>query len=237
MSPLEVAYWLRIPEARPPELAKGSILAPLWPVQGKIRPNACPAIRSANHLGVLFFTHHSLSFEGPRDFFLDIIALADQTFLTVPGVMGSYDSTVLFAKVDVGISVLDLPCPFLCTPTLDIEASSGFIVPSVLYPKGFTGPIFIPVASRSPCAIGIGYPLAQLIPLSEAQDLELKAENGPRSTVADDQFEGLLLSGWSDPANQKRHIRASKFLDLATTYEETELWNHIFMDPARSTVP
>lgn len=232
MSHLEVAYWLRIPEARPPQLAKGSILAPLWPVHGKIRPNACPAIRGANHLGILFFTHHPLSFEGPRDFFIDIIALTDQTFLSVPGIMGSLDSTVLFAKVDVGISVLDLPCPFLCTPALDIEASSGFIVPSVLYPKGFTGPIFIPVASRSPCEIAIGYPLAQFIPLSEAQDLELKAEKGPPSTGAGDQFEGLLLSDWNDPANQKRHIRASKFLHLATTYEETELWSQIFLEPA-----
>src|SRR5215207_8469463 len=74
MSTLEVSYWLRIPEALRPEPAGRPMLDPPWPVRGKIRPNGCPAIRSANQLGMLLFTHHRLTFEGPRDFSLEIIA-------------------------------------------------------------------------------------------------------------------------------------------------------------------
>ena len=224
MSSLEVSYLLRIPEARRPELATRPIVAPLWPVRGRIRPNECPAIRSANQLGVLLFTHHPLIFEGPKDFFLDIAALADKSFLCVPGVVGSLDSTLLFAKVDIGISVVDLPCPFLCTPVLDLDASYGLIVPSVHYPQGFTGPLFVPVAARSECELASGFPVAQLIALSAVSDLALQALDNTLLAGDGSRFEGLLLPGWNNPDYPRKRIRASRFLELTATYTETELW-------------
>ena len=228
MSTLEVSYWLRIPEALRPEPAGRPMLDPLWPVRGKIRPNGCPAIRSANQLGILLFTHHRLTFEGPRDFSLEIIAMEDQTLLCVPGVVGSLDSSLLFAKVDVGISVLKLPGPFLCTSVLDLDASYGLIVPSVLYPKGFTGPLLVPVASRAECKLESGFPVAQFIPLSAASELTIRDLGNSPLAGEDDSFEGLLLPGWNSPDCQRRQIRASGFLELAAAYTETELPRRIF---------
>jgi len=227
MSPLEIQYTLRYPEAQKPDLATHPILHPLWPTYGKIRPNACPAIKSANRLGVLLFTHHPLSLQGPRDFSVELIALADQTLLSIPGIMGSLDSTVLFAKVDVGISVWNLPCAFLCTSALDIEASQGLIMPSVLYSKGFTGPLFVPVAAHSPCEIGSGYPLAQLIPLSETPDLVLKPVAASLYPGDGGQFEGLLCSGWSNPNHPRRSTHARKLLELLAVYTEAEVWRSL----------
>ena len=107
----------RVDQARAPVAAAHALHKPLWPLKGQMRPNLCPAIRDANVKGVLMSALHDISFDGLDSFDVRLGTTELNEVLVVPGVIGSPDSTILFAKVDTGflLTICRLNyCPCQC---------------------------------------------------------------------------------------------------------------------------
>jgi hypothetical protein len=137
----------RVHEARMPVAAADAVQAPLWPLRGRMHPNLCPAIRDANVRGRLLTALHDIDFDGPDNFDVRVGPMGTNEVMVIPGVIGSPESTILFAKVDTGFSVDDLSVEWLSLPVLNLEFSLDLIVPGVIYPKGCCGPLFVAVAA------------------------------------------------------------------------------------------
>jgi hypothetical protein len=178
-----------------------------------MHPNLCPAIRDANVRGLLLTALHDLDFDGPDGFEVRVGSVGGDEILVVPGVIGSPDSEILFAKVDTGFSVDDLPIEWLSTPVLNLEFSLDLIVPGVVYPKGYCGPLFVAVAARKKVRIPAGYPLTQLIAVDGGEPA-LEVGGRLRRSRADEDFQGLLRPGWREVERTGRPLKARRCLDL-----------------------
>jgi hypothetical protein len=212
----------RVEEACPPTPATALHTRPLWPIDGQMHPNNCPAIRDANRLGLMLGALHDVALDGPDDFDVRVGMNASGSLLVTPGVIGSPDSSILFAKIDTGLSVDDLPFDWLALPVLNLEHSKGLIVPSVLYPKGYCGPLFIAVAARHKVTVGAGYPLTQLVPLDGREvSFQLSATLG--ASKRDDAFEGLLTPGWKEILRTGKNTKARRCLQVFMQYPEAEV--------------
>ena len=214
----------RVSEAICPRRLAEIDVAPLWPLSGCIRPNLCPAVVRANRLGVLLSALHDLRFFGPRDFEVDLIARSGRRLLVVPAVMGSPDASMLFAKIDTGLSLSAAPNAFLVGPVKDLDFSRELEVPVTLYPAGFEGPLILAAAARRSVEIPAGYPLAQMVPLRD-EDLELVVPSDLGSVAADQEFEGLFAPGWRDCEAPRKRLFASQWLDLMMSRTESEVWD------------
>jgi hypothetical protein len=212
----------RVHEARMPVAAADAVQAPLWPLQGRMHPNLCPAIRDANVRGLLLCASHDLNFDGPDSFDVRVGLMGDDEVLVVPGVIGSPDSTILFAKVDTGFSVDDLPVEWLSLPVLNLEFSLDLIVPGVIYPKGYCGPLFVAVAARTQVRIPAGYPLTQLIAI-DGREPALEISGTLRRSRADADFQGLLRPGWRDVERVGQTLKARRCLDLFMRQPQEEV--------------
>ncbi|WP_145051785.1 hypothetical protein [Lignipirellula cremea] len=184
-----------------------------------MHPNICPAIKKANMKGVLLSALHDIKFDGPESFDVRLGSTGQNTVLVVPGVIGSPNSTVLFAKLDTGFSVDELPVEILSLPILDLEFSMNLIVPGVIYPKGYCGPLFIAVAARKAMCVQAGYPLTQLVALNH-QDLEITVSPHLATSSHDQRFEGLLHPGWQDILKHGCVVTARRCLELFEQYTE-----------------
>ena len=196
-----------------PILAAKPLCEPLWPLTGQMHPNRCPAIRAANLSGFLLHALHELIFDGPDSFDVKMGIGDVNQVLIVPGIIGSPDSTILFAKVDTGLSVDDLPVELVSLPVLNLEFSLNLIVPSVIYPKGYCGPLFVALAARTHLRIPIGYPLTQLIAI-DGQSVEIGISENISSSRRDHEFQGLLETSWQDVERHGKSIKARQCLDL-----------------------
>jgi hypothetical protein len=214
----------RVQEASLPFIAAKPFGKPLWPIKGLMHPNLCPAIRDANARGLLMSALHDLSFEGPDSFEVSLGCCEGDEVLVVPGVIGSPDSTILFAKVDTGLSVDDLPIEWLALPLVNLEFSLNLIVPGVIYPKGYSGPLFVAVASRSKIRVPAGYPLSQLVAI-DGQEVELELSENLSSSRRDKNFQGLLCPGWCVVEQHGKRVSARQCLELFRQYSEIELAN------------
>lgn len=203
----------RIHEAPIPVMSTRHVIEPIWPLEGKMHPNVCPSIRNANMLGLLIPALHELTFDGPDSFDVRLgLAGADDVFV-VPGVIGSPDSTILFAKVDTGLSVDDLPVEWLSLPVLNLEFSLNLIVPGVIYPKGYCGPLFVAVAARTQVRVPAGYPLTQLVAI-DGQEVEVEVSESLSFSRQDSKFQGLLRPGWRDAECHIKVVKARRCLEL-----------------------
>ena len=140
---------------------------------------------------------HHINFDGPDSFDVRLGLMGANEVLVVPGIIGSPDSTILFAKVDTGFSVDDLPLEWLSLPVLNLEFSLNLIVPGVIYPKGYCGPLFVAVAARTPSTSPLGHPLTQLVAI-DGKNRPLKSVNSLLAQTTDKNFQGLLCVGWRD---------------------------------------
>jgi len=187
-----------------------------------MHPNICPAIRNANMKGVLMSALHDIDFDELGGFDVRLGSNGDKAVLVVPGIIGSLNSDVLFAKVDTGFSVDDLPIQMLSIPVLDLEFSLNLIVPGVIYPQGYSGPLFIAVASRVPIRIPASYPLTQLIALNERES-EIVVNDRFELSKKDQLFEGLLCPGWPQIQQHGRVVNARRCLELFREFSEETL--------------
>ena len=142
--------------------------------------------------------------------------------LVVPGVIGSPDSTILFAKVDTGFSVDDLPVEWLSLPVMNLEFSLNLIMPGVIFPKGYCGPIFVAVAARTPVFVAAGYPLTQLVAI-DGQEVDLELIDTLSSSRRDSNFQGLLRPGWRDVERAGKVVKARRCLDLFMQHPDGEI--------------
>ena len=209
----------RIHEAPMPVVAARPVGEPLWPLYGQMHPNVCPSIRNANVLGLLISALHELTFDGPDSFDVRLGPSGADDVLVVPGVIGSPDSTILFAKVDTGLSVDDLPVEWLSLPVLNLEFSLNLIVPGVIYPKGYCGPLFVAVAARTQVRVPAGYPLSQLVTI-DGQEVELELSETLSSSRRDHNFQGLLRPGWRDVELHGKVVKARRCLELFMEHPE-----------------
>jgi hypothetical protein len=187
-----------------------------------MHPNNCPAIRDANRLGLTLGALHELAFDGPDDFDVRVGVNASGSLLVTPGVIGSPDSSILFAKIDTGLSVDDLPCDWLSLPVLNLEYSIGLITPSILYPKGYCGPLFIAVAARHKAMVSAGYPLTQLVPL-DGREIGFELSATLATSKRDAVFEGLLAPGWQEILKNGKYTKARRCLQVFMQYPEPEV--------------
>lgn len=218
----------RVHEAGMPVAAAGAGQEPLWPLQGQMHPNLCPAIRDANVRGLLLTALHDINFDGPDSFDVRVGPIGTNEVMIVPGIIGSPDSSILFAKVDTGFSVDDLPVEWLSLPVLNLEFSLDLIVPGVIYPKGYCGPLFVAVAARTQVRIPAGYPITQLIAIG-GLDPALEISGTLRCSRIDEDFQGLLRPGWRDVERTGRALKARQCLDLFMRLptEEVFRWSQL----------
>lgn len=214
----------RVHEATVPIISAKPSFNPLWPIKGQMHPNICPAIRNANIKGFLISGLHDIQFYGPNSFDVWINSDSANRVAVVPGIIGSYDSNILFAKVDTGFSVDNLPVEWLSLPVLNIEFSLNLIVPGVIYPKGYSGPLFVAVAARTQVRIPSGYPLAQLVTIDN-QEVEVEISETISFSSNDCKFQGLLHPGWRNVERHGKLVKASQCLQLFHEYPENELAN------------
>jgi hypothetical protein len=219
----------RIYEAQKPFPAGSSTLKPLWPLNGKVHPNACPAIKDANMKGVLLSSPMELSFDGPDTFDVHLCHGAEPEILVYPGVIGTPESRIRFAKVDTGLSVNGLPFECLSLPVLNLEFSLELIIPGIIYPVGYCGPLFIAVAARTEVRIPAGYPLTQLVAMN-GQKFEVELTETLSYSRNDHRFEGLLRPGWDIWKRKGKTVKAHEFLELLRDYSEDELGRVLFED-------
>ena len=165
---------------------------------------------------------HDLTFDGPDSFDVRLGPGGADDVLVVPGIIGSPDSTILFAKVDTGLSVDDLPIEWLSLPVLNLEFSLDLIVPGVIYPKGYCGPLFVAVAARSQVRVPAGYPLTQLVAIGD-QEVELELSKTLSSSRRDRNFQGLLRPGWRDVERHGKVVKARRCLELFMELPEDRL--------------
>jgi len=229
---VEIQLLRRIDEAISPVNGKELNSKPLWPISGKMHPNVCPAIKEANNKGLFLSSTYEIEFDGPSNFNVLLGLNNQREVFVLPGIIGSPDSTILFAKVDTGFSVENLPVDLLSTPVLDIEFSLNLIVPGVMYPKGYSGPIFIAVASRTKTSVPVGYPLAQFIVLSE-EVAYISISEGLEKSSQDKRFEGLLQPGWQSFRENGLLVKANECLELFRLYPEGVLSTMLGMNPIK----
>ena len=156
-------------------------------------PDRCPAIRSAANLGVELLAAYGVSFAGPRELRSEVLRTGSGGTVFLPGVIGDPNSERIYARIDSGFSVSDLPCSLLATLPLSLSTrAAGFSAPTVLYKSGYSGPILAPLSSIEMSRILVGDPILHLGPLTE---YPVTFEEGIEETVHEN-FEGLLYVGW-----------------------------------------
>jgi hypothetical protein len=112
---------------------------------------------------------------------------------------------------------------------LNLEFSLELIIPGIIYPVGYCGPLFIAVAARTEVRIPAGYPLTQLVAMN-GQKFEVELTETLSYSRNDHRFEGLLRPGWDIWKRKGKTVKAHEFLELLRDYSEDELGRVLFED-------
>lgn len=153
--------------------------------KGKITPSRCPAIRQAYNLGCYILSPKQYYFN--QDSFTVRRFKLNNKILLDPGVIGDPESNCYYARIDTGYSFVDLEIDVLATTILTPFINNDYLIPPVVYPKSYTGPIIAPVSSLKKHKLDLGQPLLQLIPLGQNHTFEEIAKE-----ITHDSFEGLF---------------------------------------------
>ena len=151
---------------------------------GKITPSKCPAIKQAYRLGCYINSPSKYLFQNGV-FKVKRYKIGEKQLLD-PGVIGDPTANEIFARIDSGYSFKNLEVEILATPILAPHINENIIIPPVVYPVGYTGPILIPLGSKHSIIIEADQPILQLIPLSMNCSFEEQYEE-----LIHDSFEGL----------------------------------------------
>lgn len=153
----------------------------------------CPAVRQAATLGVTICVPITVDFEGARGFLVGRYLTPDGRREIAPGVIGDPDSLRLYARIDSGFSIIDSHTALLQVPAISLaERDEGLIVPIVVYPSDYRGPILIAMSSTAPARVEVGEDAVQLIPLTEHEVVfEIIDQDVEHPT-----FSGLFSKDW-----------------------------------------
>ena len=158
-------------------------------------PSKCPAIRSYAASGIDFHSLHDVFFEGPLSVRSDAFRTGEGALVLVPGVIGSPGTHWVYARIDTGFSVEELPSSFLMTLPLELcERPNGYNSPSILYEKGYSGPLLAAIASAGMAELKVHDPIAHFVPLVEDRELQVRVIDRP---IVHADFEGLLQQNWA----------------------------------------
>jgi hypothetical protein len=161
-----------------------------------IRPELCPAIRAFNSVGFVIGSPIAVKFENKRKFFLEKRRDSNQNIFLSPGVIGEPNSDRLYARVDSGLSFMNLELPIIAIKNQNtIDYLDSIIIPPVLYPAGYSGPILIPISANNDIQINTNDGLLSLIPLSTDINMDYEIIS---SDIRHDKFEGLYYRNWQD---------------------------------------
>lgn len=161
-----------------------------------IRPEFCPAIREFHSIGFVIGSPIAVKFENKRKFFLEKSWDSKQNIFLSPGVIGEQNSDRLYARVDSGLSFINLELPIIAIKNQNaIEYLENIIIPPVLYPAGYSGPILIPISANNNVQINKNDGLLSLIPLSTDINMDYEIIS---SDIKHDKFEGLYYRNWQD---------------------------------------
>ncbi len=174
-----------------------------------IRPELCPAIRAFDRLGIYIGTPYGVNFHGNHNFDVEIYKNALGANLLCPGVIGSPQSDMLYARIDSGLSVVDLRSPLVAISIQNsIHGNSCLRIPPAVYPVSYTGPILIPVGANSAIHVPRGEFLIHLFALSsDGGEFRIVP-----SSIAHDKFEGLLTREWENSRNDYQASNAVQIM-------------------------
>lgn len=161
-----------------------------------IRPELCPAIRAFNSVGFVIGSPITIKFKNKRKFFLEKREDSNQNIFLSPGVIGEPNSDRLYARVDSGLSFINLELPIIAIKNQNaIEYLDSIIIPPVLYPAGYSGPILIPMSANNNVQINKNDGLLSLIPLTTDINIDYEIIS---SDIIHDKFEGLYYRNWQN---------------------------------------
>ncbi len=187
-----------------------------------VKPHFCPAIRNFFKLGWVLGSPIELDFFSKVSFKVDHHqSLKGDSFLS-PGIIGDPDAKLLYARVDTGLSFMNLEVPIMATKIQSIdEIEDNLIIPPNIYPAGYSGPILIAVASNKAQKIQALNPLIQLIPLTDNQEYEHTIVDN--LTIHHPNFEGLYYENWQKDYPNISSTTSSAFLNETTKALDTKL--------------
>jgi len=171
----------------------------------KIAPSKCPAIHNAYTRGTFISSPRDYTFEG-NSFLIHKYKTLQNEIIIDPGIIGVKESNHIYARIDVGFSFLNLPCDILATPILATYFNQNLQIPSVIYNKGYNGPILAPISSLKSCHIKKGHPILQLIPLTENYTFDVEIQN-----IKHENFEGLFYFSNEDKLDLIDSYYSSQF--------------------------
>lgn len=159
-----------------------------------IRPELCPAIRDFHSRGWFVGSPIQLTLYNAREFDVEKRRSIEGKLFLSPGVIGDPDTKRLFARVDTGLSVKDLPVALMAIKKQSQDwIYESLVIPPVIYPKGYTGPILIAVSSNDYKSIPINEPLVHLIPMIDGVDIDADLSD---EYISHERFEGLYSKSW-----------------------------------------
>lgn len=167
-----------------------------------LRPELCPAVKDFHSSGFLIYSPFEIKIQSKFSFNVAVYTNIDEQKLLVPGIIGTPGSPRFYARVDTGFSLLNSECEILSIPNLLCdEVRQTLIIPPVIYPAGYTGPILIAVSADQPFQIDTTLPLLHLIPLSR----EISSVKVEDTDVRHTSFEGLIYKDFNESFSlQKR---------------------------------
>jgi hypothetical protein len=170
-----------------------------------IRPELCPAIRDFHSAGSLICNPTNLSFLNKFSFEVRHYKSNDGKEILSPGVIGDPKSERFYARVDTGLSFIDIPCPVMAIKNHHLTNPLNNIeIPPVIYPQNYTGPILIAISSDFALEVPKHTPLLHIIPLYPTK-VSITISS---SVIVHENFEGLLY---------QNYLRDTDLLNITTS--------------------
>jgi hypothetical protein len=159
-----------------------------------IKPELCPAIRDFQSLGWGVSPPVNVVFRNERSFDVEKYSDEEGNKFLVPGVIGDKVSKRLYARIDTGFSMINLPVPILALKCQNQhEHFRKFEIAPVVYPRGYSGPVLIAASANEPCLLRENEYVLQMIPMIfDESSLVIRDD----SKYLEKGFEGLFKDHW-----------------------------------------
>lgn len=159
-----------------------------------IRPELCPAIRDFHSVGWKIASPINIKFYNSRNFLVNSHFNDAGEKILVPGVIGDLQSKRLYARVDTGFSLKNIPFPLLAIKCQsESEYYDKFELAPVIYPKSYTGPILMAISANEEIELQKNEFILHVIPLNE-NNVVLTIEED--YDLVESNFEGLFINDW-----------------------------------------
>lgn len=175
-----------------------------------IQPEFCPAIRDFYSRGWLVGTPIEINLYNSREFDVDKRSTPDGKLFLSPGIIGDPNADRLYARIDTGLSLKDLPVALMAIKRQSEDWKfKNIVIPPVIYPRGYSGPILIAVSSDHFETIPINEPLIHLIPMTEETHIEAELSN---ENISHEKFEGLYTISWEKDYVREGIVKSTSLL-------------------------